>query len=396
MKILFVVQRYGEDVGGGAEQHCRWLAEGMASFGHNVTVATSCARDYMTWANHYHPGTSSLHGVQVVRFVVDTPRDVDSFNRLSQSLDFVSGNNPRELEDEWLLAQGPCVVGMDTWLDENCAQFDVIVPFTYLYRTTQIAIDVCAGRVPIVMHATAHDEPPFHLKRIQEYLSQVDLFLTSTPEEETLLHATISPRPRTEVVGVGVSLHRPASLDSTMRRLSIPPKPYCIILGRVDESKGVLEGIRFFRNFRSQKRNSLRLVVVGQNVAELESDDIVSLTGFVQSEELTALLMGSEFLIQPSYFESFSLALCEAWLATTPTLANGNCEPVAGQTSRSNGGLLYRNEVEFAEAADRLHRNPLLRRRLAIAGRKFVQENFESSVVLERIQSVLLHMTTSV
>jgi len=396
MLILFVVQRYGEEIGGGAEQHCRWLAEGLASFGHDVTVATSCATDYMTWRDSFPSGESVLNGVKIHRFSVEGPRDVESFNELSRSLDFFGGTHQLDLEDEWLLAQGPRVSQMAEWLQSNCHDFDVVVPFTYLYRTSQIAIDVCAGQVPVWMHATAHDEPPFYLRRIRQYLKRVDGFLCSTPEEAQLLQGHLDECPPTEIVGVGVSLSRPESLESTMRQYGIPLKPYAIILGRVDESKGVLEGIKYFRAFRETEQVGLRLVVVGQNVAGLMSDDLVSLTGFVDPAELSALLMGAEFLIQPSYFESFSLALCEAWLSATPTLANGNCEPVAGQTERSGGGLLYRTEEEFIRMASRLHRHPRLRRKLAISGRDFVRDNFESHVVLKRIEALLLRVSTRV
>jgi len=395
MKILFVVQRYGEDVGGGAEQHCRWLAEGLAERGHDITVISSRAHDYMTWANHYREGTDFLNGVKIHRFGVRRARNVESFNRLSLSIDFLGGSHPLDLEDKWLESQGPDVVGMSEWLDQHAGSFDVVVPFTYLYRTSQVVIEVCSGRVPIWMHATAHDEPPFHLRRIREYLQRVDGFLCSTPEEASLLHSAVSRTIPTEVVGVGVSLARPAPLETTLVKYEVPRYPYVLILGRVDESKGVLEGIEFFREFKRQCRASIRLIVVGQNVARLDSDSEVSLTGFVEPDELSALLMAAEFLIQPSYFESFSLALCEAWLAGTPTLANGNCAPVAGQTERSRGGLLYRNQREFIDHALRLHNNPRLRRNLSKAGRTFVRNTFESGVVLARIEAVLQQVTTA-
>lgn len=42
-KVCFVIQRYGEEVNGGAEQHCRFLAERMAKFC-NVEVLTTKAK----------------------------------------------------------------------------------------------------------------------------------------------------------------------------------------------------------------------------------------------------------------------------------------------------------------------------------------------------------------
>ena len=49
VKIAVVVQRYGADINGGAELHARYIAEHLARHV-EVEVLTTCARDYITWA----------------------------------------------------------------------------------------------------------------------------------------------------------------------------------------------------------------------------------------------------------------------------------------------------------------------------------------------------------
>src|SRR4029079_11986332 len=69
LKLAFVVQRYGADIAGGSEAHCRQLAHHLADH-HDITVLTTCARDYVSWANVFPSGESLDGRIRVVRFPV--------------------------------------------------------------------------------------------------------------------------------------------------------------------------------------------------------------------------------------------------------------------------------------------------------------------------------------
>lgn len=51
-KICCVVQRYGMEVNGGAELHCRQISERLTPF-YDVEVLTTKAIDYMSWKDEY-------------------------------------------------------------------------------------------------------------------------------------------------------------------------------------------------------------------------------------------------------------------------------------------------------------------------------------------------------
>lgn len=78
MRVAFVVPRYGDGIGGGAETLTRGLAERLAATGTAVEVLTTCARDHLTWKNVLPPGVSPEHGLTVRRFLVKA-RDEATF-----------------------------------------------------------------------------------------------------------------------------------------------------------------------------------------------------------------------------------------------------------------------------------------------------------------------------
>jgi hypothetical protein len=104
LKLAFIVQRYGTEILGGSEYHCRLIAERLAER-HDVEVLTSCARDYVTWKNEYPEGHDRVRGVTVRRFASTETRDIAAFNRQS---DWIF-NHPHSRDDEldWLRRQGP-------------------------------------------------------------------------------------------------------------------------------------------------------------------------------------------------------------------------------------------------------------------------------------------------
>jgi hypothetical protein len=129
MKILYVSMRYGEEIAGGAEQHCREMAERMVARGHEVEVATTCAQSYVDWANVFVPETSELHGVVVHRFANAAGRD-DGFDALHRQLTSSPGPHPLSLQREWMRMQGPYSPDLAAWLDSHAPGFDCVVCFT--------------------------------------------------------------------------------------------------------------------------------------------------------------------------------------------------------------------------------------------------------------------------
>ena len=159
MKIAFIVQRYGAEILGGSEYHCRLIAERMAAK-HDVDVLTTCARDYITWKNEYPEGTDRIRGVTVRRFANARTRDIQAFNRYL-GLDLPQRAHPRRTRCGGSRNRAR---GRRRWpitSERHHAGYDALIFFTYLYAPTVLGLGVDPGRSILV--PTAHDEPAIHL-----------------------------------------------------------------------------------------------------------------------------------------------------------------------------------------------------------------------------------------
>ena len=59
-KIALVAIRYGKDINGGAEYHCRMLAERLVD-DYDVEVFTTCVRNYNTGMNELPEGEENIN-----------------------------------------------------------------------------------------------------------------------------------------------------------------------------------------------------------------------------------------------------------------------------------------------------------------------------------------------
>ncbi|MGH9102331.1 MAG: glycosyltransferase family 4 protein [Acidimicrobiales bacterium] len=390
MRLLFVVQRYGAEIAGGAEQHCRAFATRLAARGHDVEVLTSRAVDYLDWADRLPGGTEHLDGVTVHRLGVREARDLSVFQPIDARV--VAGPKPvpYSWQLDWLRAQGPELLGLAGWLDDRSPELDVVVFFTYLYWPSSIGLPVAGRHRPTVLHPTAHDEPPFYLPLFRYLLHQPSGLAYSTPEEQALVESLVPPRRPNAVVGIGVDRDVVGDEAAFRSRYDLGDRPYLLYLGRIDLHKGAQELFDFFAAYRSRHPGQdLVLAMVGEPLQPLPYRPDVVVTGFVPDDMRAGALAGAAALVVPSYFESFSMVLTEAWAAGRPALVQGHCAVLDGQARRSGGAIAYRGFAEFEAATEALLGDPSLASALGEAGRAYVTERYDWDVVLDRYERLL-------
>ena len=390
MKLLYVVQRYGDDIVGGSEAACRQFAEALTDAGHSVEVITSCARSYVTWEDSYEEGTTNINGVLVHRLSVTEPRKPERFGPTDQWL-MSENSSPLRFEHErWARIMGPDIHGFRTWMIDNADRFDAAIFMTYLYSTATSGIPAIAGRIPIVFQPTAHDEPPLRIPLFEATFRLADAFMFFTPEERTVVEERFRIDPVGKVVGIGIEMNPPCSNPSEFRDLfGLENTPYLIYVGRLDPMKGVKQLCDFFVELKKQYPSSLKLVLAGDPMVELPEHEDIVITGFLEESMKHAAIKGSLALVQSSFFESFSIVLCEAWVQKRPALVQGASTVLRGQAMRSNGAIPYEGYAEFEQAVMMLFENSNLANEMGVSGRAYVEQQYEWNNVVRNVESTL-------
>jgi glycosyltransferase involved in cell wall biosynthesis len=322
---------------------------------------------------------------------VASGRDDRLFNPLYDRVARPDTPHPRYLEKAWMLAQGPYVPQLVPWLLERASSSDVVSFFTYLYYPTWAGLPVAAAVGPTIFHPTAHDEPPLYLDLFRSLFHHPSAFGFLTEEEAALVEKRFRPRRPYEVLGVGIDVERHEGFDGDAFRAAfgLGERPYLLFVGRVDPAKGSEELLEFFAAYKERNPGPLALAIVGDRVRSLGAHPDVVMTGFVDDALKQSALAGALALVQPSYFESFSMILSEAWAHRKPALVQGHCDVLEGQCRRSGGGIPYRGFAEFEAAVDLLAEDGALRSRLGAAGRRFVEERYTWDAVLDRYERLV-------
>jgi glycosyltransferase involved in cell wall biosynthesis len=381
-RIAFVVQRYGKEVMGGSELHCRLVAERLAEAGHDVTVYTTCAKDYITWRNEYPEGETVLNGVLIRRYRVGRPRDIASFNEFSDRV-FHNPHSPDD-EKEWMERQGPYSTGLVEALSREQGSHDLFIFFTYLYYNTYWGLKA----VPVdkaVLVPTAHDEPALRLEMMKEVFSRPRAFVFNTESEREMLGRYFSFEGKYgDVVGVGVDLPKAPAAAAFFAECRVRP-PYILYAGRIEPGKGCRELIdNFLRYIR--RLPGLELVLVGNLLMDLPDDPAVRYLGFVSPENKNAAMAGALATVHPSHFESLCMAALESLAVRTPILVQEATEPLKRHCLDGECGLYYSNPGEFGEALSLLGADARLRRALGGNGFDYVARNYAWPAVIVKYE----------
>lgn len=384
-KLAVVLPRYGASLGGGAEALARSLVLDIVGKGTNgpefadcVEVWTTCARDHRTWANELPAGATTEDGVVVRRFPVDD-RNVSIFIAAEQKM--ASGLKLSIEEQLDWLTHSVNSTELYRHIAEHGAEFDAILFAPYLFATSFWGPLIHPEKSILI--PCLHNERYAYQEVFQYLFGKVaGVFFNAKPEQD-LAHAIYKFNSETlpsAVIGMSFP-------PVTLTQRQAPARPYLLYSGRKEQGKNLDLLIQAYSEIRESLDFELDLVLTGAgdiNFLESLPAGVID-KGFVSEEEKERLMRNALALCQPSVNESFSIVIMEAWLRETPVIVHEQCAVTKHHVVSSAGGLYFSNAHELAAGVRYLHDNAKAARALGENGRRYVQEQYSTQAVLERL-----------
>lgn len=406
-RVAFVVVRYGLDVNGGAEYHCRMLAERLVK-DYDVEVLTTCVKDYINGGNEVASKMEQINGVLVRRFealpIDDIPeeffgnkakpvRRLRMFLYKIHCLRLISYFMPvwRYLvkeEEETIKRSVFYSRQLNEFVKENKHMYDVFIAVTMDYAPFYYTA-LYAGEKTIAI-PTMHYAKTFFRAMLTKAFSNFAYVGFNTNAEQKLAEnvfgRALGPH---GIISVGIEDTIPADWEKTKMRYGLPDK-YLLYVGRLDRGK-VNNIVSYFSNYKKKYNESpLKFVMVGSSFEKLEVIPDVIYTGFVTDEEKTVIIQHAVVVVNPSLYESLSLILLEVLNLGRPMLVNGHCAVLKEHCLKSHGAVdYYMNEKQFISKLHKIESSLEVRERMVEGGKRYVEENYNWALILSRLKQAV-------
>lgn len=385
--IALIIPWYGDEIRGGAEQECNYLAHSLTKAGQTVEVFTTCVKDAPSdrGKNTLKPGEYHESGILVRRFPVREQRDVDSYTASNQRI----YNNCFSKDDEKVYFREDInSPDMCRYIEEHKDDYRTFIFIPYMYGVTFNGSDSVAEKSILI--PCLHDESYAYMDILIDKMNSFrGMIFHAKPEYQLAKKLYGLKTVKAAVLGEGIDTewHTECNAEAFREKFGIRA-PFILFAGRKDSGKKADELISFYLRFREEEPGTeLKLVMLGGGslpveIPERYKDDVIDL-GFVSVEDKHNAFAACTIFCNPSYFESFSLVIMESWLAKRPVMVSEHCAVTTNFALETNGGLWYNNYEEFSECVKYLLGHEDVCRKMGENGSEYVLSHFTHEKIAE-------------
>ncbi len=383
-KIAIVSYQFYKTKTRGGEIHTVLLSKLLQDIA-KVTIVTTQSKTHLTWKNEIKKNEEYFNDIKVIRHPVDfeiKPRDVTNFNH------YLLRNKNHAIEEEisWIKQIGPYSTSLFNYLKKNRDNFDIFIFIGYANPITYFGLPLVKNKAFLV--PLLHKEPRLYFKIFDKLFLQPVYILPSTQTEGEIIKKRFLNHSPLFILGINIDETKKQSNIDIKKRFRLD-NPYITFIGRTEPYKGIYELISYFNLFIKNNSQKLDLVIIGEKIFPIKTNKNIKYLGIVSQEEKTALISKSLFLINPSWYESLSLTLLEAWQQKKPVLVYGFNPVLKDQVLRSKGGLYYETYQEFEEKIKSLLTNNTLRKTLGQNGYLFYKKNYSKFIVRKKLKNLI-------
>lgn len=392
--IALVVQRFGPDIRGGAEQHAARLAA-LLLRRYPVEILTTTAVDYRYWQEGFPAGSSPWPGPSPSTLPSSLPKQGEAKATLRRfsvqgrrwPLLFSAYNRlmiaatklglPRRLrwplERLWYRLQGPYCPELVDFLATEQHRYREVIFITYLYYPAVMAAAQLS--VPYRLIPTLHDEPAKDFLHTRRLLAGAKTLIVNSPAEQQLIAGLDNAWPAKSTI---IGIHLPGVYFAGPLACPEKGEPYLLYVGRIDAGKGLGPLLAWVAAAAFSRPVTLKLA--GHDQGTVVVPEGVAMLGEVSDEEKRELMAGALAVVHPSTLESLALVALEAMALGTPVLLHDGNAVFRRYTAAVASARGFYDQPSFYAAVEALLAAPPSTE-VREKGRAWVREHFGEAAI---------------
>ena len=300
---------------------------------------------------------------------------------------------------------------LNKWHQQNLNAFDVIhTHYIFSYLSSWTARAARHRKIPYLMRPLGQLTPWALSQSALKKKLYRKLLEDKNLQVANLIHCT-SPGEADDVSKLGFQtpklclplgvelpkLDRSQARAQLERRYHLKDAPILLFLSRLHIKKRpelLLQAVKCWK----QRNLHVNLLIAGSGeptyekqlrnqVKELEINDLVTFTGFVDGADKTHLLQGSDIFVLPSYSENFGIAVAEALAAGTPVAITPEVQTSSWIEKAGAGWIIPGNLDAWVQTLETILKRPQVLLERGLAGRKLAAETFSWSKIAQELAS---------
>ena len=129
---------------------------------------------------------------------------------------------------------------------------------------------------------------------------------------------------------------------------------------------------------------------IRHQVHELQLEKDVILTGSLDGDDKLEAYVDADVFVLPSRYETFPITILEAWACRTPVIATVYCGISDIIRTVDDDAVVELDSVQITDKIQDLLNNEVKRKMIGMKGKKLVEDNFNMTGIIQKIEEIYL------